>query len=287
MKIILTKHQHNNLLSEAMGDSNVIKFDRNTINAFQKVVKKMMKKKYDWFEDIQIDYLSYMGPMKYMGIGGVISVDMEWGANQWREFHYSQYFPSNYYFKTGEATDAVSFGDIIGSELGIQIKEIILTAFEITTGKSDTKTLSWSWLMTKFVEKEELVIEKKMKIRESEETEFIEKYEKNSKLAKKYEPLIINLLKKTFGDDLYNISTNHTNRAYGSIWINDPKTNTSEMFSGPKIIFTLEFINKNKLEQQQLRETTYNTIESFTPFNMKEYGCPIEVRFINYEKKEF
>ena len=166
MKIILTKHQHNNLLSEGMGDSNVIKFDRNSINAFQKVVKKM-------------------------------------------------------------------------------------------------------------------------KIRESEETEFIEKYEKNSKLAKKYESLIINLLKKTFGDDLYNISTNHTNRAYGSIWINDPKTNTKEMFSGPKIIFTLEFINKNKLEQQQIRETTYNTLESFTPFNMKEYGCPIDVRFINYEKKEF
>lgn len=281
MKIILTKHQHNNLLSEAMGDSNVIKFDRNTINAFQKIIQKIMKQKYDWFEDIQIDYLSYMDPMKYMGIEGVISVDMEWGANQWRDLHYSQYFPGNYYFKTDEATDAVSFGDIINTELGDQIRKIFVLAFQMVTGTSNVKTLSWSWLMTKFIEKdEELVIE-------SEETEFIEKYEKNSKLAKKYEPLIINLLKKTFGDDLYNISTNHTNTAYGSIWINDPKTNTSEMFSGPKIIFTLEFINKNKLEQQQIRRTAYNTIESFTPFNMEKYGCPIDVRFINYEKKEF
>lgn len=155
MKIILTKHQHNNLLSEAMGDSNVIKFDRNTINVFQKIIQKIMKQKYDWFEDIQIDYLSYMVPMKYMGIEGVISVDMEWGANQWRDLHYSQYFPGNYYFKTGEATDAVSFGDIINTELGDQIRKIFVLAFQMVTGTSNVKTLSWSWLMTKFIEKDE------------------------------------------------------------------------------------------------------------------------------------
>lgn len=137
------------------------------------------------------------------------------------------------------------------------------------------------------LQEEILSIKNKMGLIESEETEFIEKYEKNSKLAKKYESLIINLLKKTFGDDLYNISTNHTNRSYGSTWIDNPKTNTREMFSGPIIIFTLEFINKTKTEQYQIRKTTYRTIKSFTPFDMEKYGCPIEVKFVNYEKKEF
>ena len=59
------------------------------------------------------------------------------------------------YFKTDETTDAVSFGDIIDSELGDQIQKIFILAFQMVTGTSNVKTLSWSWLMTKFIEKDE------------------------------------------------------------------------------------------------------------------------------------
>lgn len=155
MKFILTKYQYEVLLSEEKGDDNIIKFDNDVINAFQKVVNRMMKQKYQWFENIQINYLSYMQPMRYMGIEGVISVDMEWGAKQWRELHDTQYFPGNYYFQTGEVTDSVSFGDIINSDLGNEIREIFIQAIKIVIGIFEIKTLSWSWLMTKFIENPE------------------------------------------------------------------------------------------------------------------------------------
>lgn len=157
MKIILTENQYRTLLSESSG-VNLLDDHKKDL---EKVLNRFMKQKYDWFEGIEIEYLSFLPGLGYVGIQGIISVDMEWGAKQWREYHYSQYFPGNTYFKTDEVTDSVSFGDIIGSDLGDEIRNLILGYFKLVTGIS-ARTLSWSWLMTKFIEKpenEELVTE--------------------------------------------------------------------------------------------------------------------------------
>lgn len=126
-----------------------------------------------------------------------------------------------------------------------------------------------------------------MRIIETEETDFVEKYEKDLKLAKKLTPELVKLLKDNFGNDLYKIDYKIKRVVFGSTWIKDEKTNTSQSYSSEKVVFILEFINKNYGEKIEIRRITFETIESFTPFDLTKYGCPLDIEFYNYEKKEF
>jgi hypothetical protein len=106
-------------------------------------------------------------------------------------------------------------------------------------------------------------------------------------LAKKLIPELIKLLKDNFGDDLYKIDYKIKGVAFGSTWIKDEKTGNSQSYSSEKVLFTLEFINKIYREKREIRDKFSNIIESFTPFNLQLYGCPIDVDFFNYTKEEF
>jgi hypothetical protein len=137
------------------------------------------------------------------------------------------------------------------------------------------------------LQEEILSIKNKMGLTESDASDFIEKYEKDLKLAKKLIPELIKLLKDNFGDDLYKIDYKIKGVAFGSTWIKDEKTGNSQSYSSEKVVFTLEFINKNYREKREIRDKFSNIIESFTPFNLQLYGCPIDVDFFNYTKEEF
>lgn len=225
MRFIISKYQYNNLLSEESVDKGVIKFDDDVIDAFRKIVFKLMKRKYEWFEDIQISYLSYMPAMKYMGIEGVISVDMEWGSKQWREFHYSQHFPGNYYFETGEATDSVSFGDIIGSDLGGEIREIFTLSLKMITGILELERISYSWLMTKFIEKsenEELVTEEISDVRKIKLMDKVLQNEYPNQYMDEYNESTLVLSNKKNGKILFKYDWDRNTLYYDFDLIYDP-----------------------------------------------------------------
>lgn len=130
-------------------------------------------------------------------------------------------------------------------------------------------------------------IKRRMGILESDTSDFIEKYEKDLKLAKKLIPELIKLFKNNFGDELYKINYEIKKVAYGSTWIKDEETGESRSYSSEKVSFILEFINKRYAEKREIRRIAFDTIEQFTPFNVEKYGCPIDLVFFNYTKEEF
>lgn len=130
-------------------------------------------------------------------------------------------------------------------------------------------------------------IKRRMGILESDTSDFIEKYEKDLKLAKKLIPELIKLFKNNFGDELYKINYEIRKVAYGSTWIKDEETGESRSYSSEKVSFILEFINKKYAEKREIRRIAFDTIEQFTPFNVEKYGCPIDLVFFNYTKEEF
>ena len=146
MKILINKHQFRNLLSE-----DIMRYDSTDLKNYNLVVNKILKKKYDWFHKVDITYLSFHSEMRYIGLEGKIYVDEDWGAKQWREYHYSTPFPGN-----TDEYDGVSFGDIIGGDLSMEIKDIFIDNFKMLTTEFRAKTLSWSWLTTIFVENLEI-----------------------------------------------------------------------------------------------------------------------------------
>jgi len=130
-------------------------------------------------------------------------------------------------------------------------------------------------------------IKRRMGILESDTSDFIEKYEKDLKLAKKLIPELIKLFKNNFGDELYKINYEIKKVAYGSTWIKDEETGEYGSYSSEKVSFILEFINKRYAEKREIRRIAFDTIEQFTPFNVEKYGCPIDLVFFNYTKEEF
>ena len=148
MKILINEHQYKNLLSE-----DITRYDATDLKNYNLIVNKILKKKYDWFHKVDISYLSFHSEMKYIGLEGKIYVDEDWGAKQWREYHYSTPFPGN-----TDEYDGVSFGDIIGGDFSIEIKDIFIDNFKMITTEFRAKTLSWAWLTTIFVEKPENTI---------------------------------------------------------------------------------------------------------------------------------
>lgn len=144
MKIIITENQ-SKLLTE-----NVINLYEYA-EIFAKVLNKIMRGKYDWFKGIEISFLSIDTKLKYMGIKAKISVDKDWGYNAWKEYNYEKYFYGNEYWKTGDEEYIVSFGDLIDSSLGIEIRDLIADNFKLITGLSVSK-LSWFWIFVEFVD---------------------------------------------------------------------------------------------------------------------------------------
>ena len=83
-------------------------------NSLQNIINLVMKEKYGWWKDIKINTLNYIKTYGDVHIEAELTVDEEWGANQWREFYYGAEFPGNKGWEDG-GYEVVRFGDIIDS----------------------------------------------------------------------------------------------------------------------------------------------------------------------------
>jgi hypothetical protein len=88
----------------------------------EKILNRIMPKKYDWWKRIFIDDISYSELSNHLTIYGVLEVDEEWGANQWKEFYYSKPFPGNEGWDEG---DPVLMGDIISDVFGNELRDYL------------------------------------------------------------------------------------------------------------------------------------------------------------------
>jgi len=132
------------MMKKELNENRVREFDEETAKVYEKLLNKIMKKKYNWFDKIDINQLTYSNiPPPYVGIRANIFVDEDWGGNQWREYNYSNTLPS--------LDEELSFGDIIGGDLAEELRDIFLTVFQMVTGLK-IKYISFSWVDTYFVD---------------------------------------------------------------------------------------------------------------------------------------
>lgn len=124
-------------------------YDKELVKIYSGLLNKILKKKYDWFDKIEITYISYDNRLShnYMGMEGKIYVDKEWGAKQWREFHYSAPFPSE--------DEELSFGEIIGGKISEELQNDFKIVFAMVFGEGVPKYMSFNWIDTYFVEKDD------------------------------------------------------------------------------------------------------------------------------------
>jgi hypothetical protein len=120
-------------------------YDEDEVNIFEKILNKSMKK-YDWWKDIKIDLLSYDERTKRLNIVGVLSVDEEWGANQWMSLYDTKLFNSNEYITLSEIVDD-KFAYILRDEIG--------DLFEFTFNES-VDSLSINSFELKFIPTEDI-----------------------------------------------------------------------------------------------------------------------------------
>jgi hypothetical protein len=130
-------------------------------------------------------------------------------------------------------------------------------------------------------------IKDQMGLIESEDDDFVEKYEKNLEISKKIAPELIKVFKSYFGDDLYKIKHGLKSVAFGSTSVKDKETGEMVIFSPERVVFSLEFITKTPNEKRQIRHKVFDIIDSYTPFNMTQYGSPIDVELYNYYRENF
>ncbi len=102
-------------------------------NSLEKIINLEMKEKYSWWKDIQINSLEYIEFVnKLLLIDAEITVDEEWGGNQWREYNPHMEFPGNKGWEDNDEYELVSLGDIIGSNLANEIREIFSETLKYT-----------------------------------------------------------------------------------------------------------------------------------------------------------
>jgi len=115
-------------------------YDKDITKSFELVINKLLKRKYEWFDRIIINKLSYSKDLNYLGINAELFADEDWVGNQWREYHYSTPIPS-------ETEDTpISLDMIIGGELSKKLQGHFKNVFSIITSEKKPKYMSWSWI---------------------------------------------------------------------------------------------------------------------------------------------
>ena len=94
-----------------------------TVEKIERVMNKIMPKKYSWWKDIFIDQVDVLQTTKRILFAANLTVDKDWAAKQWNEFHYSKSFPGNFHdYEESEASELVSLGDIVDSQFAREIE---------------------------------------------------------------------------------------------------------------------------------------------------------------------
>lgn len=118
--------------------------DESLVKEFNKIINKLFLRKHNWFKHIDVSKISYDVTKNYFAPTGRIFVDSEWGAKQWREYHYSTPIPAS--------DEELSFGDIIGGEESQDLQNDFKLIFSFLTGEKTMKYMSFSWLEVYFIE---------------------------------------------------------------------------------------------------------------------------------------
>jgi hypothetical protein len=105
-------------------NENWFKVPSSDYNSLEKIINLEMKEKYSWWKDIKINTLNYIELYGDAQIEAELTVDEEWGANQWGEFYYNVKFPGNKGWEDNDGYNRrVSLGDIIDSTYANEIRD--------------------------------------------------------------------------------------------------------------------------------------------------------------------
>ena len=114
-------------------NENWFKVPSSDYNSLEKIINLEMKEKYSWWKDIKINTLNYIELYGDAQIEAELTVDEEWGANQWREFYYNTKFPGNKGWEDNDGYNRrVSLGDIIDSTYAQEIRDDLREIFKYT-----------------------------------------------------------------------------------------------------------------------------------------------------------
>jgi hypothetical protein len=103
-------------------NENWFKVPSSDYNSLEKIINMEMKEKYWWWKDIKINTLNYIELYGDAQIEAELTVDEEWGANQWAEFYQISQFPGNKGWED-DGYELVRFGDIIDSTYAEVIRD--------------------------------------------------------------------------------------------------------------------------------------------------------------------
>lgn len=120
-----------NILKEHSLKPTVLTFQDSDVKILNRVLNMFLKNKYDWLIEIKVIFLeNYLnhGDIVRMQLCGVIKVDEEWFAKQWREFHYSAPMPD-------PNQEDISFGTIIGGKFSWELYGDFKTAINLALPK--------------------------------------------------------------------------------------------------------------------------------------------------------
>ena len=107
------------------------------IPKIQSVLNKTMSNTYDWWKGIEIYALRTSGkPFHVLTLNGVLTVDEEWGASQWKKYYDTIPFPGNDDgWEERGYKDEITLGDLTGykDSSSENIKEDITSVINMTT----------------------------------------------------------------------------------------------------------------------------------------------------------
>lgn len=112
--------------------------DEPNYKVIEKVINKGMSKRFDWWKELSIYDLKITQSRfrdGYYFIDGKLKVDRDWGASQWKEYHYSYSFPDNSAWDENDHSYTY-LGDIIGGEEADEIRQRLLTILNSFYGKT-------------------------------------------------------------------------------------------------------------------------------------------------------
>jgi hypothetical protein len=114
-------------------NENWFKVPSSDYNSLEKIINMVMKEKYSWWKDIKINTLNYIELYGDVQIDAELTVDEEWGANQWGEFYYNTKFPGNKGWEDNDGYNRrVSLGDIIDSTYAKEIRDDLIEILKYT-----------------------------------------------------------------------------------------------------------------------------------------------------------
>lgn len=130
---------------------NTYTFKDDKVIALNKMLNLLLKRKFDWFNEINIMFLEITKTnTKVPKLNGIIKVDEDWYGTQWGDYNYSRPIPDT-------NVEDISIGDIVGGKLADEIAQEIIKGLQIVISSS-IKGFQWFNLYLR-TENEDMITE--------------------------------------------------------------------------------------------------------------------------------